>query len=563
MRVQLAIFVVVLAIYLGVVLQGAKTNIPFSTKDATRSTYSSFIDALRAHLTNGVPRVSGIPVLPSSSSVPDSRRFVLVDLSNNVGNTITVAIDVVNVYVVAFLVRDQVYFFRDAPEAAFRTLFKETNINHHNLSYSGNYVDLERRSQSRELTDLGLSNLDHAISRLWYDRSDAAVASSFLVIIQMVSEAVRFRFIETRIRQSITSGTSFRPDPAMLSLENGWSSLSTAIQSSLDGVVFSRSVTLRSVSNNPVIVESTLSPVIAGLALLLYRCPGGGRGSNDAIPALPGSITRIPFSSVGDADECTILGSTRRISGRDGLCVDVRDGRDNDGNPIQLWPCGQQSNQQWTFQTDGTIRSLGKCMTTYGYSPGVYITIFNCGTAAQNATKWSLSSDGTITNPHSGLVLTANQAAQGTILTVETNVHAASQGWRVLGEEVNPTVTTIIGFNDLCMQANNDNSRVWLESCVDSRQQQQWALYGDGTIRVNSDHNLCLTSDGHSSLDVIIILRCQGWGNQRWVFNSTDGTILNPNAKLVMDVKESNVSLRQIILYQPTGNPNQRWLPYF
>ncbi|KAG5543116.1 hypothetical protein RHGRI_016012 [Rhododendron griersonianum] len=559
MRVQLAIFVVVLAIYLGVV-QGAEANIPFSTKDATKSTYSSFINALRAHLISGTGNVSDIPVLPSSSSVPDSRRFVLVDLSNNVGNNITVAIDVVNVYVVAFRVRDQAYFFRDAPEAAFRTLFTET-INPQSLDYSGNYIDLERRSQNRSITDLGLSELDRAISRLWYDDSDTAVGSSFLVIIQMVSEAVRFRFIEVRIQRSITNGNSFLPDPGMLSLENGWSSLSTAIQCSLGGVVFNRPVTLRSVGNNPVIVDSISHAVITGLALLLYRCPTGGLGSNDAILALPGSIIRIPFSSVGDDDECTILASTH-ISGRDGLCVDVRDEKDDDGNPIQLWPCGQQSNQQWTFQTDGTIRSLGKCMTTYSYSPGVYVMIFNCGTAVQDATKWSLSSDGTITNPRSGLVLTANQAAQGTTLTVETNVHAARQGWRVVGEEVNPTVTTIIGLNDLCMQANNDNSRVWLESCVDSSQQQQWALYGDGTIRVNSNHNLCLTSDGHSSLDVIIILRCQGWADQRWVFKS-DGTILNPNTKLVMDVKDSDVSLHQIILYQPTGNPNQRWLPYF
>ncbi|KAE9452362.1 hypothetical protein C3L33_15736, partial [Rhododendron williamsianum] len=346
----------------------------------------------------------------------------------------------------------------------------------------------------------------------------------------------------------------------MLSLENAWSSLSAAIQSSLDGV-FNRSVELRNVSNLPVIVASIQSTVILDLALLLYRCPAGPR-SDDAILALPG-ITRTPLSTVGDHDECTILNSTRHLSGRDGFCMDVRDGRDNDGNPIQLWPCGQQqSNQQWTFRTDGTIRSLGKCMTASGYSPGHYVMIFDCETAGQDATKWSLSTDGTITNPHSGLVLTAtNEHVQGNTLTVETNIHAASQGWRVV-EEVYPTVTTIMGFNDLCMQANNDNTRVWLESCVDSRQQQQWALYGDGTIRVNSDHNLCLTSDGHSSLDVIIVRRCQGWGNQRWVFH-TDGTILNPNAKLVMDVRQSDVSLKQIILYQPTGNPNQRWLPYF
>ncbi|KAF7113331.1 hypothetical protein RHSIM_RhsimUnG0137100 [Rhododendron simsii] len=558
MRVLLAISVVGLAIYLGVPIKkiylgvvpqgGDQDNIPFSTSDAN-STYTSFIEALRARLTNGVPTVSGIPVLPQNSCVPDWRRFVLVDLSNYAGNTVTVAIDVVNVYVVAFRVRDRAYFFRDAPAAAHTTLFTET-IDRSSLDCSGSYVDLERRrrSRSRELTDLGIAALDHAITNLSYNVDDA-LGSSFLVIIQMVSEAVRFRYIEIRVQRSITRGTCFRPDPGMLSRENAWSSLSTAAQSSLNGTVFNRPVMLQNASGGPVIVADIESLVIAGLALLLYRCPAR---SDDAILALPG-VTRTPLSTVGDHDECAILDSTRRLSGRDGLCVDVRDGRNNDENLIQLWPCGQQSNQQWTFRTDGTIRSLGKCMTAYGYSPGDYVMIFDCETAVQDATKWSLSTDGTITNHHSGLVLTANEPAWGTTLTVETNIHAASQGWRVV-EEVYPTVTTIIGFNDLCMQTNNDNTRVWLESCVDRRQQQQWALYGDGTIRVNSDHNLCLTSDGHSSSDVIIVLRCQGWGNQRWVFH-TDGTILNPNAKLVMDVRRSDVSLRQIILYQTYREP--------
>nr|GEZ09696.1 ribosome-inactivating protein [Tanacetum cinerariifolium] len=64
--------------------------------------------------------------------------------------------------------------------------------------------------------------------------------------------------------------------------------------------------------------------------------------------------------------------------------------------------------------------------------------------------------------------------------------------------------------------------------------------------------------DGHESLDSIILLKCQGWGNQRWA----DGTILNPNAPLVMDVQSSDMSLQDIILYQLTRNPNQKWLAY-
>ena len=290
-----------------------------------------------------------------------------------------------------------------------------------------------------------------------------------------------------------------------------------------------------------------------------YDCQRPAGITNGIIIRMPGSVEEehVPYSN-NNNNMCTIEDCTTRISGRDGMCVDVRNGQDNDGNPIQLWPCGQQSNQQWTFHTDGTIRSLGKCMTTYGYSAGSYVMIYDCDTAVPDATKWAFSTDGSITNPRSGLVLTAQSAAQGTTLTVETNIHAARQGWS--GGDVEPTVTSIMGYKDMCLQANNDNTRVWLESCEKGKQQQRWAFYSDGTIRVNSSRNLCLTSDGHSSGVVIIILECQGWGNQRWVFKN-DGSILNPNAKLVMDVKNNDVSLHLIILSAPTGNLNQQWIP--
>ncbi|GKC89136.1 F-box domain containing protein [Tanacetum coccineum] len=56
----------------------------------------------------------------------------------------------------------------------------------------------------------------------------------------------------------------------------------------------------------------------------------------------------------------------------------------------------------------------------------------------------------------------------------------------------------------------------------------------------------------HDILDNIILLKCQGLGDQRWTF-MTDGTILNPNARLVMDVRNNDVSLHVIILYQLNG----------
>nr|GFC69790.1 ribosome-inactivating protein [Tanacetum cinerariifolium] len=83
-----------------------------------------------------------------------------------------------------------------------------------------------------------------------------------------------------------------------------------------------------------------------------------------------------------------------------------------------------------------------------------------------------------------------------------------------------------------------------LGACGNAQRNQLWTFKSNGTIRSNGK---CLTS-GYGGC----------WGNQRWA----DDTILNPNARLVMDVRSSDVSLQDIILYQPTGNPNKKWLAF-
>nr|GEV67430.1 ribosome-inactivating protein [Tanacetum cinerariifolium] len=130
-------------------------------------------------------------------------------------------------------------------------------------------------------------------------------------------------------------------------------------------------------------------------------------------------------------------------------------------------------------------------------------------------------------NPRSGLVIAAESSTQRTVLN-----------------------------------ANGAYARVWLANCVISIEpRQQWALYGDINIRLYSDRTLYVTSNGHESSDSIFLFQGQGSRDERWTFMA-DGTILNTNAQLVMDVWNSDMSLKEIILYEPTGNPNQNWLAF-
>jgi serine protease len=72
-------------------------------------------------------------------------------------------------------------------------------------------------------------------------------------------------------------------------------------------------------------------------------------------------------------------GDSSSIVGIGGLCLDVIGGQTGDGYPLQLYPCGSQTNQGFRHFEDGRIRELqtGKCLTANG-SQGAPLTIAQC-----------------------------------------------------------------------------------------------------------------------------------------------------------------------------------------
>nr|AAR25548.1 lectin precursor [Viscum album] len=526
------------------------------THQTTGDEYFRFITLLRDYVSSG-SFSNEIPLLRQSTiPVSDAQRFVLVELTNQGGDSITAAIDVTNLYVVAYQAGDQSYFLRDAPDGAERHLF--TGTTRSSLPFTGSYTDLERYAGHRDQIPLGIEELIQSVSALRYPGgSTRAQARSIIVLIQMISEAARFNPIFWRVRQDINSGESFLPDMYMLELETSWGQQSTQVQQSTYGV-FNNPFRL-AISTGNFVTLSNVRDVIASLAIMLFVCRD--RPSSSEVRYWP-LVIRPVLENSGAVDDvtCTASEPTVRIVGRDGLCVDVRDGKFHNGNPIQLSPCKSNTdpNQLWTIRRDGTIRSNGRCLTTYGYTAGVYVMIFDCNTAVREATLWQIWGNGTIINPRSNLVLGAASGSSGTTLTVQTQVYSLGQGW-LAGNDTAPREVTIYGFRDLCMEANG--ASVWVETCGSSKENQNWALYGDGSIRPKQNQDQCLTSQGDSVSTVINIVSCSaGSSGQRWVFTN-EGTILNLKNGLVMDVAQSNPSLRRIIIYPATGNPNQMWLP--
>uniref|UniRef100_Q06077 Abrin-b n=1 Tax=Abrus precatorius TaxID=3816 RepID=ABRB_ABRPR len=523
--------------------------IKFTTEGATSQSYKQFIEALRQRLTGGL--IHGIPVLPDPTTLQERNRYISVELSNSDTESIEAGIDVSNAYVVAYRAGNRSYFLRDAPTSASRYLF--TGTQQYSLRFNGSYIDLERLArQTRQQIPLGLQALRHAISFLQSGTDDQEIARTLIVIIQMASEAARYRFISYRVGVSIRTNTAFQPDAAMISLENNWDNLSGGVQQSVQDT-FPNAVTLRSVNNQPVIVDSLTHQSVAVLALMLFVCN-------------PPNANQSPLLIRSIVEKSKICSSryepTVRIGGRNGMCVDVYDDGYHNGNRIIAWKCKDrlEENQLWTLKSDKTIRSNGKCLTTEGYAPGNYVMIYDCTSAVAEATYWEIWDNGTIINPKSALVLSAESSSMGGTLTVQTNEYLMRQGWRT-GNNTSPFVTSISGYSDLCMQAQGSN--VWLAYCDNNKKEQQWALYTDGSIRSVQNTNNCLTSKDHKQGSPIVLMACSnGWASQRWLFRN-DGSIYNLHDDMVMDVKRSDPSLKEIILHPYHGKPNQIWLTLF
>ncbi|GMP41567.1 hypothetical protein CsSME_00011616 [Camellia sinensis var. sinensis] len=259
MRVVAAILYIALAICsLGV--QGnvpAYSSISFNAAGATAATYRDFLGELRALVSRGTRTVNGLPVLNLESEVSAGNRFVLVGLIN--GNyRVTLAIDAVNLYLVAFSgANNKSFFFKDATTLQLNNLFVGTSQT--KLSYNSNYVSLENQSGvKRDELPLGPTPLTEAITSLSKGES---VAKPLLVVIQMVSEAARFKYIEEQVRQSITAGNTFTPKGLIVSMQNEWGSMSKQVLLSPDGERFINSVQLLDDNYQTLIINdfSTLS----------------------------------------------------------------------------------------------------------------------------------------------------------------------------------------------------------------------------------------------------------------------------------------------------------------
>jgi glucosylceramidase len=103
-----------------------------------------------------------------------------------------------------------------------------------------------------------------------------------------------------------------------------------------------------------------------------------------------------------------ILGATKE-------CVDVTAGVSDNGTTIGGYKCHKplSDNQTWKISGDGTIRSLGKCMTVGGdgKSTDSAIVLWDC--LGKSTQKWRTGPNSSLVNPASGKCLDDAAGGQG------------------------------------------------------------------------------------------------------------------------------------------------------
>nr|1GGP_A Chain A, PROTEIN (LECTIN 1 A CHAIN) [Trichosanthes kirilowii] len=212
------------------------------------------------------PMAHGIPAL-NAGALDEARAYATVD-SANTDEEVSVAVDVTNLAVVAYRAGSNSYFHAAAPGSSLSHLFSRSS--QHTLGFDNTYGDMAQAAGSnRKAIPLGAAALESGIASL---NSKNPLARTLMVIIQMLVEAARFRYIQNNVDVSIETQSAFAADAAMISLENNWANLSALVQGSSGGQgTFASSATLQNAEDEPIIVDAVYHPTVAAVLALMLR----------------------------------------------------------------------------------------------------------------------------------------------------------------------------------------------------------------------------------------------------------------------------------------------------
>jgi hypothetical protein len=293
----------------------------------------------------------------------------------------------------------------------------------------------------------------------------------------------------------------------------------------------------------------------------------------DTLAALSADATTVAFASTssnlvaGDTDgqvdvftrRMVWLWPSQALKNVDGLCATAAPGaRSTNGGHVELFGCSGPG-QEWTVNSDGTLRADGKCLdaTDGGTGNGTRIQLWDCHGGANQ--RWQLHADGTLVNPASRRCLDAVDgriAENGTALQLWDCHGDPNQRW-----VLPPPTSAITGLAGKCLDAAGnawrDGTAAQLYTCNQTAA-QAWTASADGTIR-GLGRCLDVRDADRSNGTRVQLWSCNGTSAQQWLARS-DGTLINPASGRCLDVTDADAADgTPLQLWDCHGGVNQRW----
>ncbi|KAI1415787.1 ribosome-inactivating protein [Hypoxylon sp. FL1857] len=240
----------------------AEFTVEFDIENSDGADYTQFIQSLRDRVASG-DLCYYLPVLSRQPSTPNSWFDVVLRAG---GQTLTLRIRRDNLYLEGYRRGTTWYEFRHGGPL----LIPGADA----LRFDGSYIRLESWArQGREAIPLGQQALVNAVHALVDPNiNDQARARQLMVVIQMISESMRFQTINRHLADNWEN--SAPPPSTLVNLENAWGGLSEALLHAEQDTV---SHTFRYRVDNDLEFH-TIGAAAGAIAMLMRRSlPGSSR----------------------------------------------------------------------------------------------------------------------------------------------------------------------------------------------------------------------------------------------------------------------------------------------
>lgn len=237
--------VVVISIFLKVKhkpYNAANQTIDVGSATTTASEYSTVLTNLRDKVKD--PKLnyggSNVPVMAKPSKV----GYLLVDIIATEG-TITIAMSTSDLYLQGyadkFNGKARGHFFSDISKSVRTSIFPDVKDAKDTLvfPFDSSYSSMEGNrgaKMSRSQLGLGKNPLNKFVNQVYGKQPNAQnEAKLMLVVVQMIAEAMRFKYIENMVAENFDE--YYNPDPKATKLETRWQAITKGIKNSKNNVI--------------------------------------------------------------------------------------------------------------------------------------------------------------------------------------------------------------------------------------------------------------------------------------------------------------------------------------